>query len=696
MYVTYYSSYNNIKIISPITINSDGTFSFNYTVNYLGDFNIYISDNSSGIYGDGYYESNIYVISTIIIGPPNLIVSPTSYNLEELVNYTILLSNWNSSYEITELYIFKFQFGSDPILLVISPVTIINTNNVYTLEFSNTFVDNGPYYYGVSDTSDLQISTIFDIAFDYPIYGNLSFTQILTPISQVISNPNTYYFQVLDQNNTDLSIVNVSNLILDTVSSVDISENIPFNINLNNWSTIVNTIGVYSNQITNFDLSIGISTTDPSPVFVINIPITYVDNNYILEIPGLVNVNNKYLYFTKTVNDILISIPPILISYFNLSMVVDRNYGILNTNETYNLTITASINPFNSKYPSVYLYYATIPNAILEDLTLFEYIVVSNNSITFTTNQTESVIYFYISTDINFSGYTASVGPIHFINPTILLSNLDIYDANINTGNILLTGWSPYFREITNLNVLSESDIDYSRQTLYKTLLTKTFKPTNISNLNLWLDASTIYNFIFDNSNYISQWTDNSINNNNATTSSYPIYNSINKGVNFSGGNYLNLPNGTIPYNDESYHIFIVLTPSNTTNNVQFILGSMDNTDTPTTNETNTFFISNNLYIQSWNNGIDLQSLNYIPSEKQIVSFEYLSQSGRSTYINTVLSGTDNQVSNESSMYNNMIGGILNNMTFNNLIHEIIIYNTKLTTLEKQKVENYLNNKWLI
>jgi hypothetical protein len=101
-------------------------------------------------------------------------------------------------------------------------------------------------------------------------------------------------------------------------------------------------------------------------------------------------------------------------------------------------------------------------------------------------------------------------------------------------------------------------------------------------------------------------------------------------------------------------------------------------------------------HIQSWNNGSDLQSSNYTPSEKQLVSFEYLSEIGRSTYINTVLSGSDSQVSNESSMYNNMIGGLLNNMTFGNLIHEIIIYNTKLSTLERQKVENYLNNKWLI
>jgi len=566
----------------------------------------------------------------------------------------------------------------------------------------NIILDNWTYpnvsqvYIGYNTSYD-NINNLINLG---PVTINQLNNYYYVSSSVVFNSPNTYYFHVLNQNNTEYTVssktINVSNLIINTESIALISENTSFNVTLNNWSTIVNAIGLYSNQITNFDLSIGISTTDPSPVFVTNVTISNVNNNYILSVPGLVNVNNKYLYFSKTINSILISIPPILISYFNLSMTINRNYGILNEDETYNLTISSTINPFDSEYPNVYLYYATVPNAVLADLTLIEYTAVSNNSITFTTNQTDSVVYFYISTLVNFSGHTTSVGPIHFIDSTTLSSKLDIYDTNTNTRNILLAGWSPYFREITNLNVLTGSASNYSGQTLYKTLLIRTFTPTNIPNLSLWLDASTINNFIFNNSNNISQWTDGSINNNNATTSSYPIYNSTDKGVNFNGGKYLNLPNGTIPYNDESYHIFIVLTPNSTTNTTQFILGSMDNTSAPTANETNSFFISNNKYIQSWNNGADLQSSNYTSSVKQLVSFEYLSEIGRTTYINTVLSGTDSEVSNESSMYNNMIGGILNNSTFYSLIHEIIIYNGRLSTLERQKVENYLNNKWLI
>ena len=696
---------NPIEITSPINIQNQTTpslFNANIDSNALtyNEYNLFESQYSGSItnYNDTLNNNQLFIgtnsnfelqynglISEILIFNEPL-TQEQKYSVEGYLAY-----KWN-----LQIYLpLNHPYSPIESIAQINAYTKITTLiNIILNNWTNTSVSQ--VYIGYN-TSSSNLDNLTNLG---PFTINQLNNYYYITFSVVIDDPNTYYFHVLDQNNTEYTdsskVVNVSNLIVDTVSTVDISENTPFNINLNNWSTIVNTIGLYSNQITNFDLSIGISTTDPSPVFVVNIPITYVNNNYILAVPGLVDVNNKYLYFTKTINGNLISIPPILISYFNISMIIDRNYGILNANETYNLTISSSIDPFNSEFPNVYLYYATIPDATLSDVTLIEYIVVSDNTITFTTNQTDNIIYFYISTDVNFTGYTASVGPIHFINLSSLSSNLDIYDTNTNTRNILLKGWSPYFSQITNLNVLSGSASDYSGQTLYKTLLIKTFTPTNIPNLNLWLDASTINNFIFDNSNYISQWTDGSINNNNATTSSFPIYNSINKGVNFSGGNYLNLPNGTIPYNDASYHIFIVLTPDDTTSTTQLILGSMDNTDTPTTNETNSFFIADNVYIQSWNNGTDLNSTNYTPNEKQLVSFEYLSEIGRSTYINTVLSGTDTQISNASSMYNNMIGGLLNNATFDNLIHEIIIYNTKLSTLERQKVENYLNNKWLI
>jgi len=658
-YFSVYINGNNQPIFNDITLNDVFTTNFNIGGNVL-DINSFL---------DGYiHQILIYNVKLDLISrmktEANLAIKwnvPTlnpRVPITKLTTYTgvntlinIILDNWKDIGE-TQVYL-GYNTSPDNItnLINIGPSTVYQMNNIY-------YVNN----------------------------------------HIIFNTPNTYYIHILDQFNTEYSVapkpINVSNMIINTISNIIITENQSFSVNLNNWKEIVNTIGLYSNQITNFNLSIGISTNDPSPTFVTNIPITYENNNYILSVPGLVNVDNKYLYFSITINNILIQIPPILINYFTLSMTIDRNYGILNENETYELTISSIINPFNSIYPDVYLYYSTISNATVQDVTLIENSTVYGNIIAFITNQSNSIIYFYISTETNFGGHTTQVGPINFIDSTTLFSNLDTYDTNTNTRNILLDGWSPYLSQVTNLNILSGSVNDYSNQTLYKTLLIKTFSPLNISNLSLWLDAYTNANFIFNSSNLISQWTDKTLNNNNASTSSYPIYDYTNKGVNFAGGNYFNLPNGTIPYNDESYHIFIVLTPQNTASITQFILGSMDNTETPTTNETNTFFTVNNKYLQSWNIGEDLQSSVYTPNQKQIVSFEYLSEIGRSTYINTLLAGTDFQVGNASSMYNNMIGGIGNTLTFGNLIHEIIIYNTKLSTLERQKVENYLKYKW--
>jgi hypothetical protein len=286
-------------------------------------------------------------------------------------------------------------------------------------------------------------------------------------------------------------------------------------------------------------------------------------------------------------------------------------------------------------------------------------------------------------------GITNYVGPVTFYNPTALNISLDTYDSNTISRNILLDG---YPQQLVNLNLGI-----FGNNNLISTSLITQFNPLNITSIRLWLDASTSNNFTFSGNN-ISQWNDLSGNSNNANNvnNAYPIYNTPNKGVNFTGGKYLILPNNTIPSGDNNYHIFVVLTPTNSSSSPQFILGSLDNTSSPGSNTINTFYTTTNNYKQSWNNGSDLTSTNYTVGSKQIVSFEYISSVNRTTFLNGSNIANDLPSARNSSVDNNLIGGLLGNQTFTSYIHEIIIYSNPLTTVERKKVENYLSDKWSI
>ena len=152
----------------------------------------------------------------------------------------------------------------------------------------------------------------------------------------------------------------------------------------------------------------------------------------------------------------------------------------------------------------------------------------------------------------------------------------------------------------------------------------------------------------------------------------------------------------TIPTGDNNYHIFVVIKPSDSTSGPQFILGAIDNIISPGTNNVNTFLTINNTYDQSWNNSNDLISSEYVPNNKQIISFEYISGINRTTYMNGNNIANDLPEVRNSTSSNNFIGGIFQNNTFTNLIHEIIIYTNPLSIVERQQIENYLSNKWLI
>jgi hypothetical protein len=264
---------------------------------------------------------------------------------------------------------------------------------------------------------------------------------------------------------------------------------------------------------------------------------------------------------------------------------------------------------------------------------------------------------------------------------------LDTYDINTSKRNILLENWNI---DLPNIHIISNNFI--------KNVNISEFTPLNIDKCNVWLDASDTDNFNLINTNQVSKWIDKTNNNNDATNiqKMYPSYNSINKSIYFDPSTYFNLPDNTIPSNNSDYHIFIVLTPLNTHNMYNFILGSIDNLDKPS-NKINTILLNNNTFINSWNQN-DISSNEYNINTIQLVSFEHITDEERNIYINGNQIAHDEpiKIDNSTTTKNNLIGGIINKFRYTGGIHEIIIYNDVLTQYDRECIENYLINKWNI
>jgi len=316
---------------------------------------------------------------------------------------------------------------------------------------------------------NLSPSNLNDIIIVGPLTVEILNNNYYISVEIIFDVIHKYYFHILDNLNNEYTVcpktISVSNISIITNSSVYILEDNDFGIVLSNWTDIVNSIGLYSNQIYNFDLYIGISSSDPSPVFVLNISINYTYDTYILYVPGLTSINGKYLYFRRTNNNYLITIPPILINSITLTSVLDHRYGFINISETFIVTITSNINPFGSTYSSVYVYYSTDHAQqfiTLSELTYVNTVSVTGNNFTFSVNTNLPIISFYISTGPNFTGYTFYTDTVEFIDNTTLNAKLDTYNINTNERNILLNNLPT---TLSSINTLAGTQSDYSGQT---------------------------------------------------------------------------------------------------------------------------------------------------------------------------------------------------------------------------------------
>lgn len=227
------------------------------------------------------------------------------------------------------------------------------------------------------------------------------------------------------------------------------------------------------------------------------------------------------------------------------------------------------------------------------------------------------------------------------------------------------------------------------------------FVPTDIAGCQLWLKADA--GITKDGSNYVSQWADQSGNNNHAvqaTGSAQPLWgdNTLNSNptLSFNGtSNYMDFPSGML-YNYSAVTFFIVIKPYSLSANKGYFAPSM------------LYNLGISLYsYPGWSLNINGNRIFSTPpnaivleSTWTISDFVY-SPAGTTGYINSNnITPFDAAFKGNLSLngvyalgrYAGNIGSYYGQME----IAEFVIYNSALSDTDRQKVESYLNTKYAL
>ncbi len=243
--------------------------------------------------------------------------------------------------------------------------------------------------------------------------------------------------------------------------------------------------------------------------------------------------------------------------------------------------------------------------------------------------------------------------------------------------------------------------------------LTNNSPVSGINNLVSWYETTLETSFdaseTVDGGN-LSSWYDNNtqktskLNATQATTANKPFYYidpaSKLPFTKYVSNDYFNLPDGTVPYKNSSYTIFLVTKIA--ANCSCGILGSgtygSDNLTNAFRYEAGAGGIIFNYW---WNNDIATSSGSMSPADTlRIITVTYNNLSGRSSYVNGTIQSTSAAnfaINRNSTAINNTIGVTANTEYLTNgLIGEIIIFERALKNEERQSIESYLAKKFNI
>ena len=230
------------------------------------------------------------------------------------------------------------------------------------------------------------------------------------------------------------------------------------------------------------------------------------------------------------------------------------------------------------------------------------------------------------------------------------------------------------------------------------------FSPMGISGCKVWLDAADRSTIILSSGTNVSSWIDKSGNGNNGTPVNTPTYSSALNAIACSSGACFSLPNGAFPFSNTSYTYFHVFLPTSggTLNNL-FGGGVGGSTRSTVAVRLGTSSGSNIVQTYWWANGINdlLVSNTYTVNAINIVETWYTSGGTRTITLNFAGSNSDSPAvpgnrlqSNTSNFLGNVSAPGSADGSLNGNHYEFLVYDTALTTAQRQQVESYLAEKW--
>ena len=215
------------------------------------------------------------------------------------------------------------------------------------------------------------------------------------------------------------------------------------------------------------------------------------------------------------------------------------------------------------------------------------------------------------------------------------------------------------------------------------------FSPLSVSGLSLWLDGADQSSMTLSGSS-VTQWNDKSGNNKHAVGTVAPTYSSTSRYVLFNGSTqYFTLPDGTYPFGNTPYSIFIVAYTRNAGNPQWVICGGGESTNQALGL---LFYYTNAIWHSWWINEyrFDNSITNNVPA---IVNISYATS--RSIIVNGGTASVNNPGSVRASTNSpNYIGRRPGGQFFDGGLAECIVFNSEISLSQRQQVEGYLAQKW--
>lgn len=224
------------------------------------------------------------------------------------------------------------------------------------------------------------------------------------------------------------------------------------------------------------------------------------------------------------------------------------------------------------------------------------------------------------------------------------------------------------------------------------------FSPASLTNLSLWLDAADSSTISFSSGSNVSRWDDKSGNTRNLTplsgTTTYTA-NSIRLNTSaMSVSNAVNL--------SELSFFIVAFSPNNVSNQTLFV-GRPQSTAGYSTVDGFSFYVDANTnnarYYGNYLVGSQSISNSLVSTSRFLATLTATSNGSLATWQNGTAGGTAATNARTNTAQGFAIGTEWSGSNYVNFIssahyYEVIVYNTALSTTQRQQVEGYLAWKW--